>query len=156
MASLCSVPIGYHLDHPRAHRLDGRIELDGYTLCATYTSSFDKKQKANKSVSLLVYRVLIVAKSANAGLPNGGNLEVGLSSVGTLCTLTEVQSDPSNPSTDIQIIPIGGLYDGRPWENVAGSYSEAIFPNGPPSCMSMECTITLPAEASNSRYILTS
>lgn len=94
--------------------------------------------------------------SANVGLPNGGTLEVGPSSAGTLCTLTEVQSDPADPSKDIQIIPIGRSYDGRPWENVAGSYSEAVFPNGPPYCTSTKCTIPLPAEAANSRYVLTS
>lgn len=89
-------------------------------------------------------------------LPTGGTLEVAPSGPKSLCTLTEVFSDPSDPTKDVQVIPIARSYDGRPWEAVAGFRSEAVFSSGPPYCTSTKCDILLPAEETNARFVLTS
>ena len=89
-------------------------------------------------------------------LPAGGTLEIAPSDPQSLCTLTEIFSDPSDSTKDVQVIPIARSYDGRPWEAVAGFRSEAVFSGGPPYCTSTKCDLVLPAEETNARFVLTS
>ena len=89
-------------------------------------------------------------------LPTGGTLEVAPAGPSSLCTLSEVFSDPADPSKDVQVIPIARSYDERSWEPVAGFRSEAVFSGGAPYCTSTKCDLVLPAEETNARYVLAS
>jgi hypothetical protein len=94
----------------------------------------------------------------NVNLANSGTLEVTLSSVDTLCTLTEVQTDASS-GEDTQIIPIARSYNGRKWESAAGGKAASIFASsGSLVCsdVTSKCTIALPTTGVNSRFVLTS
>lgn len=94
----------------------------------------------------------------DVNLANSGTLEVTLSSVDTLCTLTEVQTDASS-GEDTQIIPIARSYNGRKWESAAGGKAASIFASSDsPVCsdVTSKCTIALPTAGANSRFVLTS
>ena len=94
----------------------------------------------------------------DVGLTQEGTLEVTMSSTGSLCTLTEVQTDTST-GEDVQVIPIARSYEGRNWESAAGGRASSIFSSGGAlacSDTSSTCTMHLPAASTSSRYVLTS
>ena len=92
----------------------------------------------------------------NVGLTQEATLEVTMSSTGSLCTLTEVQTDAST-GEDVQIVPIARSYEGQNWESAAGGRASSIFSSGGAlACSGATCTMHLPAASANSRYVLTS